>query len=375
MEMISNSQEVLNEEQEFLNNSHSLLTPDSPENNKSEKGTNSNGRSAQSKSPKSPTTKTKKTKTKKKPDKADLPKVTKKTNDKSESGDKKGRFDNSLGLLTNKFLQEVKKSPTGELDLNECATNLGVQKRRIYDITNVLEGIGMIEKQSKNRIKWKGNDLTFPDDKTKSEKLKEEIEELENTLALTDKNIEKARNDIRQITETSEQKKQLFLTYQDIRAIPSLKDQTIIAIKAPPKTRLEVPDPDEGMKPGQRRYQIFLTNEDSVPIDVYLIPEDQQPNTNPPAAQLPIGTLSPILPAEPFYLPVPENWFNPSDPLPNNFPIQPPQNIMFPLDMSSPSRMLRADASEDTIDYYPGLYPSEGLADLYNDFSSSPLIK
>lgn len=94
---MSNSQEVLNEEQEFLNNSHSLLTPDSPDNNKSEKGTNSNGRSAQSKSPKSPTAKSKKvslvfelnqsfdfnclmkTKTKKKPDKADLPKVTKKS--------------------------------------------------------------------------------------------------------------------------------------------------------------------------------------------------------------------------------------------------------------------------------------------------------
>ncbi|CAF3363359.1 unnamed protein product [Rotaria sp. Silwood1] len=30
------------------------------------------------------------------------------------------------------------------------------QKRRIYDITNVLEGIGLIEKQSKNTIKWKG---------------------------------------------------------------------------------------------------------------------------------------------------------------------------------------------------------------------------
>lgn len=29
------------------------------------------------------------------------------------------------------------------------------QKRRIYDITNVLEGIGLIEKQSKNTIRWK----------------------------------------------------------------------------------------------------------------------------------------------------------------------------------------------------------------------------
>ena len=33
---------------------------------------------------------------------------------------------------------------------------LGVQKRRIYDITNVLEGIGLIEKCIKNMIKWKG---------------------------------------------------------------------------------------------------------------------------------------------------------------------------------------------------------------------------
>jgi hypothetical protein len=29
------------------------------------------------------------------------------------------------------------------------------QKRRIYDITNVLEGIGLIEKRSKNVIYWK----------------------------------------------------------------------------------------------------------------------------------------------------------------------------------------------------------------------------
>lgn len=32
---------------------------------------------------------------------------------------------------------------------------LQVQKRRIYDITNVLEGVGLIEKKSKNNIIWK----------------------------------------------------------------------------------------------------------------------------------------------------------------------------------------------------------------------------
>ena len=40
----------------------------------------------------------------------------------------------------------------------QAADTLNVrQKRRIYDITNVLEGIGLIEKRNKNCIKWKVN--------------------------------------------------------------------------------------------------------------------------------------------------------------------------------------------------------------------------
>ena len=66
------------------------------------------------------------------------------------------RFDSSLGLLTRKFTALIQSSLSGALDLNEAAKKLGVQKRRIYDITNVLEGIGLIEKKSKNVIAWKG---------------------------------------------------------------------------------------------------------------------------------------------------------------------------------------------------------------------------
>ena len=42
------------------------------------------------------------------------------------------------------------------MDLNSAVETLGVQKRRIYDITNVLEGIGLIGKISKNNIQWYG---------------------------------------------------------------------------------------------------------------------------------------------------------------------------------------------------------------------------
>jgi transcription factor E2F3 len=65
-------------------------------------------------------------------------------------------MENSLGELTRKFIHMMQTSPNQTVDLNEAATELDVQKRRIYDITNVLEGIGLIEKTVKNMIKWKG---------------------------------------------------------------------------------------------------------------------------------------------------------------------------------------------------------------------------
>ena len=67
----------------------------------------------------------------------------------------KTRYDTSLGLLTKKFVGLIRRSSSGVLDLNEAAELLSVQKRRIYDITNVLEGIGLIEKKSKNNIQWR----------------------------------------------------------------------------------------------------------------------------------------------------------------------------------------------------------------------------
>ena len=68
----------------------------------------------------------------------------------------KTRQDNSLGELTRKFIKLIQESDNKSVDLNEAAIRLSVQKRRIYDITNVLEGIGLIEKTIKNKIRWKG---------------------------------------------------------------------------------------------------------------------------------------------------------------------------------------------------------------------------
>ena len=74
------------------------------------------------------------------------------------------RYDSSLGLLTKKFVSLIQNAPEGILDLNQAASQLGVQKRRIYDITNVLEGIGLIEKKSKNTTPIEKNSIPIDEE-------------------------------------------------------------------------------------------------------------------------------------------------------------------------------------------------------------------
>jgi transcription factor E2F3 len=45
------------------------------------------------------------------------------------------RYDSSLGKLTKEFVQILRSTADNSLDLNRAASELGVQKRRIYDIT------------------------------------------------------------------------------------------------------------------------------------------------------------------------------------------------------------------------------------------------
>lgn len=67
----------------------------------------------------------------------------------------------SVWLFLTMSLLKKKKKKKHTSDDNvvlfiQAADTLAVrQKRRIYDITNVLEGIGLIEKKSKNSIQWK----------------------------------------------------------------------------------------------------------------------------------------------------------------------------------------------------------------------------
>jgi len=229
------------------------------------------------------------------------------------------RYDSSLGLLTRKFVSLLTSSPSNALDLNVAASELGVQKRRIYDITNVLEGINLIEKQSKNQVSWNLNPpKTFLLDAEESEGSSDSDgigspPKITKTAAVGSSptadtlrlDIERLRREERELDGFLEYlniqarnyaapqaggrppaenvSRYMYVNFSDVTSLPMYSSDTVIGIRAPSGTSLEVPDPDQGMKTGMRRFEIYLSSTGNQhtgqtgsggPINVYLVRYD-----------------------------------------------------------------------------------------------------
>ncbi|KAG5594787.1 hypothetical protein H5410_036019 [Solanum commersonii] len=102
------------------------------------------------------------------------------------------RYDSSVGLLTKKSINLIKHAEDGMFNHNQAADTL--EKRRIYDITNVLEGIGLIEKLKLTVFQWG------------ERRLDEWIREMQEKL--------------RDMSEDENNQRWLFVTEEDIKSLP-----------------------------------------------------------------------------------------------------------------------------------------------------------
>ncbi|XP_030089618.1 transcription factor E2F2 isoform X2 [Serinus canaria] len=281
-----------------------------------------------------------------------------------KSPGEKTRYDTSLGLLTKKFIHLLNESPDGVVDLNRAAEVLEVQKRRIYDITNVLEGIQLIRKKSKNHIQW-----------------------------------------IPSFSYTSSLSTLAYVTYQDLRAISSFQEQTVIAVKAPPETQLEVPDFS------QENFQLYFKSTNG-PIEVYLCPEEIMEESPTKDHPVPSAATSPQDHAVPLCLtnsspsatqpphPISQSWGGtgtPLSPLSLPLPIQGGPSSLLEMEpglLGSPAHLLQQ--TEDQLpctpsrldlgpfvtfsppleqdDYLWGL-EDEGVTDLFETYDLGDLLK
>ncbi|XP_024148551.1 transcription factor E2F1 [Oryzias melastigma] len=193
----------------------------------------------------------------------------------------KSRYDTSLNLTTKRFLNLLSQSADGVVDLNWASQVLDVQKRRIYDITNVLEGIQLISKKSKNHIQWLGNriDASMV---SRHKELQREVCDLTEAEEQLDELIDKCNLQLRLLTDDPQNKKLGYVRCQDLRQSFDSPDQLVMVIRAPPETQMQVSEPSEG-------YQVSLKSTRGQ-IDVFLCPEDSSGVCSPVTGSSPSKT-------------------------------------------------------------------------------------
>jgi sugar-specific transcriptional regulator TrmB len=208
-----------------------------------------------------------------------------------------------------------------------------VQKRRIYDITNVLEGIGLIQKISKNKIQWTAD---FKDVYTQNyiNQLHKRFTELEIEEQELDKLISLKEKETSELLKNNLQYSYIY--YNDIKQLPEARDDTILAIKAPIGTKMEVP-----VTP-VNSYPISIRSSNSEPISVSII-SPLSPTTDTPNSSL---LSDPITPTDH-----------------NTVSTSADDSLEIPwLSMDSLSNQ------SDFEDYYLTVYKAgEGIADIYTE--------
>ncbi|XP_062551529.1 transcription factor E2F5 [Armigeres subalbatus] len=183
--------------------------------------------------------------------------------DLDASGSK--RLEKSLAMMTVNVVDLLKKAPKGILNLGEATKILAVrQKRRIYDVTNVLEGIGLIEKHGKNSVKWRGDSFT-PDPREVTRKMRLLKHERSSLLAY-EAIIDERVKIIRQCTDIASHNESTssyaYVTSEDITDVFGVQTTNIVARK-----------PSEPISVNSTSETVSFSSSEGVSMDVRLLRE------------------------------------------------------------------------------------------------------
>ncbi|EDQ88967.1 uncharacterized protein MONBRDRAFT_8506 [Monosiga brevicollis MX1] len=203
------------------------------------------------------------------------------------SRDRAPRSEKSLHLLTTRFIDLLQNTPGGSLDLKDAAEKLDMrQKRRIYDITNVLEGVGLVEKTNKNVVRWRhdpSSDSSSSNAQTRA--VQEEIASLDAEIQSLERLTHVMQDRLRNAVDEVEDPKLKALPYRDICKAKGLQDQTHFAIRAERGATMTVPEP-QPIDNQRTQYCLYLRG-NAGSIKAFLVvdkgngSDEEQPSTQP----------------------------------------------------------------------------------------------
>uniref|UniRef100_A0A3Q2G192 E2F transcription factor 6 n=1 Tax=Cyprinodon variegatus TaxID=28743 RepID=A0A3Q2G192_CYPVA len=151
--------------------------------------------------------------------------------------------DVSLPVLTRRFLELFVKNPDGTLDLRTAVNSLRTRRRRVYDITNVLEGIQLIKKESLSVCRGSCPASSFLGQnwfQSDASELKLVEETLDSLIRISAQQLFDLTDDPENSLLTL-----AYVTHQDLQRLKTFQNQTLMVVKAPEETKLEIPAPTE----------------------------------------------------------------------------------------------------------------------------------
>ncbi|XP_043063843.1 transcription factor E2F2 isoform X2 [Drosophila ficusphila] len=175
----------------------------------------------------------------------------------------------SLVLLTQKFV-ELMKANGGTIDLKAATKILDVQKRRIYDITNVLEGIGLIDKgRHCSLVRWRAGGFNNAKDQEDYDMARNRTNHLKQLEEDLDKQLEYAQRNLRYVMQDPSNRSYAYVTRDDLLNI--FGDDSVFTI----------PNYDEEVDIQRNHYELAVSLDNGSTIDIRLVTNQGKSTTNP----------------------------------------------------------------------------------------------
>lgn len=140
--------------------------------------------------------------------------------------------------LTRSFIHFLKQRNGEEVDLSAAERQLGASKRRLYDVSNVLAGVGLIERDGKAKVKWVGKTLgSVPTDV--HAKLVEQSQIYDAWLQLVDQNLA-------ELSQSEDFQVHGWMTEQDILRLDPEGSVNLFALRGPPSMTIQIDQDGNG---------------------------------------------------------------------------------------------------------------------------------
>ncbi|XP_047243558.1 transcription factor E2F3-like [Girardinichthys multiradiatus] len=150
-----------------------------------------------------------------------------------------------LSRLTRGFLELLMAAPDASVDIKEAASKLQTHTHRVNTVIDVLQGIGLVQTDSDNRVRWIGSSPIFSflwRDTLKFLTMLQRLKMIEDEV---DRLFKSCAQQLFELTEDEENSALAYVSCEDICRLRDFQQQTVIALRSPLETKLVIPPPEE----------------------------------------------------------------------------------------------------------------------------------